>query len=129
MYTNFNRETLIQIIQKCSGKLHPTRDDDMYIFYMGICSLKKAIAQADANVRMDLTDDEASKMTYRKSIEDKLSQVEEQFQNYVCDIKGFEDASYYHHWLDEMEHVVRTKCEWFDKSTECSRIIHSAIVA
>lgn len=126
---NITKETFHNIIRQCSEKLHITRDDDMYTFYLGMRFLKKAIDQADASIQMDLTDEEAKDRTYREKADNNLCLMEKMFQDYVCDIKGFDDVSYYHCWLREMEHVAEIKTEWSEKARRCGSRLHSFVFA
>lgn len=128
MCSNLDQNKFKDIIQQCSEKMHPTRDDDMYIFYMGICFVKKAIDQADASIKMELTDEEAKHATYREKADRNISKIEELLQKYVCDVKGFEDAKYYVAWLKEMHHVSEAKSEWLQKARNYAYRLHPYIL-
>lgn len=120
MPSNAEREHFEGIIQECLSKLHPTRDNDMYIFYLGFCSIKKAVNEADASIILDLLDEEVKKLSYRGKVDCKLKMIEDLFQDYVCEMKGFEHVSYFHNWMHEMEQISKSRTDWTDRIRLCA---------
>ena len=96
----------------------------MYIFYMGICFLKKAIDQADASVKLDLTDEEIKKFSYREQIDSELNKLEHELEEYVCRVKGFEHTQYYFEWLTKMENISQNRSDWKEQARICAIKLH-----
>ena len=127
MSNNSEKERFIELFRECSGKKYPTQEDDMYTFYLSLCFIKEAVEQADASIKLDFSDEEAKEMTYRKHVDNHLNELERGIQNYVCEVKGFENVKYYFEWLAGMNGVFKNKTGWEEKAKQYVSKIHSFV--